>query len=46
MRLIYQEDIYLAEGEVVDGLDCLPFKFKAGETWDVDGFKIVSLSKK
>lgn len=41
----YQEDIYLAEGETVDGLDNLYHEFKNYENWNVNGFKIVKRTK-
>jgi hypothetical protein len=41
----YQEDIYLAEGETVDGLDKLYYEFKNYENWEVNGFKIIKRTK-
>ncbi len=41
----YQEDIYLAEGETVDGLDNLYYEFKNYENWEVNGFKIIKRTK-
>jgi hypothetical protein len=41
----YQEDIYLAEGETVDGLDALYYEFKNYENWEVNGFKIIKRTK-
>ena len=41
----YQQDIYLAEGETVDGLDKLYHRFKTYENWEVNGFKILKRTK-
>ena len=37
----YQEDIYLAEGETVEGWEFKRHEFKVDENWTIKGFKIL-----